>query len=120
MTKKQTIKTTWEIRTYDVWGNAKDGYEVNDSLVIARDYPLELEVKVYNEGTPREFVSAYPTDKQIREALDCKPRIKIESDGDDLSIYVRHAPTNYPLGEMFCTSHESLSPIRVKASTVAS
>lgn len=27
-----SIKTTWELRTYDVWGNAKDGYEVNDSF----------------------------------------------------------------------------------------
>lgn len=28
--KAGTLKTTWKLRTYDVWGNAKDGYEVND------------------------------------------------------------------------------------------
>lgn len=109
--KTQTIKTTWEIATYDVWGNEKDGYEVND-VYRRGEVELELEPQTANAGTPQEFVHASPTDKQIREALGIKPRVQIDTDGDDLTIYVNHKSTGYPFGELHCTSHKSLSPIR--------
>ena len=105
------IETVWETWSYDVWGNAKDGYEVNNRFNLSREWPLTLTVEKFNEGTPQEFESAYPSDKQIREALDIKPRIRLDLDGDDLTIYVNHASTGYPLGEMHCVSHKSLSPI---------
>lgn len=104
------IETTWDLRSYDVWGNAKDGYEVNDSHVFARDEPLKLLQTVNNLGTEHEFVSAHPSDAQIRACLGV--RCRIETDGDDVSIYVTRARDGYPLGEMHCTSHESLSPVR--------
>ena len=110
MTK--TIKTTWEVRTYDVWGNEKEGYEVNDSFVSHRDFEIDCPVEVYNAGTPQEFAGAYPTNADILKAVDGKKRIKISTDGDDVTIYVTHEPTGYPLGELYCTSHTSLSPIR--------
>lgn len=109
--KKETIETIWELRTYDVWGNEKDGYDVNDTFIVDRNYPLTLEVKTYNIGTPNEFKSAYPTDKQIRKALDLRS-YKLDLQGDDLTIYVERARDNYPVGQMYCVSHESLSPIR--------
>ena len=112
--KKQTIETSWELRTYDVWGNNKDGYEVNDSYVVDRDYPMTLTVTVNNQGTPQEFLSAYPTNRQIRKALDLRS-IQLDLQGDDLTIYVNRSSNGYPLGEMHCISHESLSPIRIKA-----
>ena len=108
---KQRIETVWETWSYDVWGNAKDGYEVNNRFNLSREWPLTLTVKKFNKGTPQEFESAYPSDKQIREALDIKPRVRLDLDGDDLVIYVNHASTGYPLGEMHCVSHKSLSPI---------
>ena len=110
----KTVSTQWEVADYDVWGNAEDGFEVNN--VFRRWEPIELEIPVhtYNVGTEQEFESAYPTEEQIREALGIIPEAELEIDGDDLSIYVNHAPTGEPLGEMFCLSHESLSPIRVK------
>lgn len=111
MGKKETIETIWEIRTYDVWGNAKDGYDVNDSFVVCRDYPMRLEVKEYNPGNPQAFKSAYPTDKQIRKALDLRS-IQIDLEGDDLTIYVNRSRDGYPLGELYCIDYESLSPIR--------
>ena len=40
-------------------------------------------------------------------------RFKIETEGDDVNISVNRARDSYPCGEMFCTSHDSLSPIRV-------
>ncbi len=107
-----TITTQWECWTYDVWGNAKDGYEVNDRSCFDRDYSLDLEIKTHNIGTTHEFQSASPSDKQIKEVFGAK--CKIETDGDDMVIYVTRERDGYPIGEMYCVSHESLSPIRAK------
>jgi hypothetical protein len=84
---------------------------VNDRHCYNRAYPIRLLVEVNNQGTEFEFISAYPTDKQIREAFGLG-REKINLEGDDISIYVYRARDSYPIGEMICTSHDSLSPIR--------
>ncbi len=102
------VETTWELRT---WGNAKDGFEVNDTR-SAGEVSIRCRVEVNNAGTAQEFLSAYPSDSQIRKALNLG-RFKIETEGDDVNISVNRARDGYPLGEMFCTSHDSLSPIRV-------
>lgn len=104
------VKTVWECATYDVWGNAKDGYDVNDVYRLG-DIEIEIKPTTNNEGTEHEFISAYPTDKQIRDALGIKPRVKLDLDGDDLTIYVR-LRDGYPAGELHCVSHKSLSPIK--------
>lgn len=112
-TPRQTIATTWELRTYDVWGNARDGYEVNDSYSHGT-VELAIPTETHNVGTPHEFTSAYPTDKQIRQCFGVRCRLELR--GDDLHIDVNRERDGYPIGEMHCTSHESLSPIRaVKA-----
>lgn len=106
----KTIETTWEVWTYDVWGNSHDGYDVNDRSCLDREYPMTIKIETANPGTRHEFKFAYPSDKQIQEALGLK-RIKLDLDGDDITIYVNHASTGYPCGELHCTSHKSLSPI---------
>lgn len=105
----KTIRTCWEVRTYDVWGNATDGYEVNDSF---RQGNIELRCKVerFNIGTDREFESATPSDYQLRKIFGVK--CAIETEGDDLTIFVERARDGYPIGQLHCLSHESLSPIR--------
>ena len=110
--KARTAETTWECWTYDVWGNAKDGYDVNDRSCFARAAELTLTVEVCNPGTPQEFDSASPTDRQIRRlfGLTCK----FETDGDDMHISIARLRDGYPIGEMLCTSHKSLSPIMVR------
>ena len=110
---KEKINTLWECWSYDVWGNQRDGYEVNDRYCIHREYPLTLIVETNNQGTGQEFRSAYPSAKQIREALDIRERVWLEFEGDDMAIYVSHKSTGYPVGEMHCISHTRLSPIRV-------
>ena len=106
-----SIKTEWRLCTYDVWGNAKDGYEVNDVFGAGR-VELRIPVTRHNADTEHEFKSAYPTDRQIKRAFGVKCRI--ETDGDDFHITVNRSRDGYPIGEMFCESHESLSPIREK------
>lgn len=105
----QYIDTQWEIVTYDVWGNDEDGYEVNNAFNSGM-VDLRLKVKRNNPDTAHEFLSAYPSDTQIRQALDC-PRVQIETTGDDTVIYVNRARDGYPLGDLRCISHSSLSPI---------
>ena len=104
-----SIRTTWELRTYDVWGNAKDGYEVNDSY-SAGEVELHIPQTKYNLGTPHEFISASPTERQIKRVFGVRCRITAE--GDDLHLHVDRERDGYPLGEMTCTSHASLSPVR--------
>jgi hypothetical protein len=104
------IPTKWSLRTYDVWGNAKDGYDVNDTF-SAGTVELKIPVHRHNVGTPQEFESAYPTDAQIRAVFGLG-RTRIETNGDDLHITIERARDGYPIGEMMCESHESLSPIR--------
>lgn len=108
MTK--TIKSTWELWNYDVWGNRKDGYEVNNRFCFNREYEINLKIMVNNPNTKFEFHSAYPTDYQIRKAFEVG--CSIDLGGDDTTIYVNRSSDGYPIGEMFCTSHKSLSPIR--------
>lgn len=105
------IKTTWQMRTYDVWGNKRDGFDVNDSFNRG-EYELNLKVTVYNEGKSGEFVGAYPSIGQIQNLFGTRSRLSIC--GDDLNIYVNRERDGYPIGELFCLSHESLSPIREK------
>ncbi len=106
-----TVRTVWEVWTYDVWGNADDGYEVNDRTCVDRRCVLYAPATIYNVGTDREFKGAYPSDAQIREVLGLEPDTPIDVDGDDLSIYVDLESDGYPVGELLCVSHDSLSPV---------
>ena len=108
--KSRYIDTTWQLASYDVWGNARDGFEVNDVYRHGEE-TLRLKVTVNNPGTPHEFLSAYPTASQIRR-IGGLGRFRIDLDGDDTHIYITRARDGYPCGEMVCTSHKSLSPIR--------
>jgi len=106
----KTVKTTWELWNYDVWGNDDDGYEVNDRFCFNREYTINLKPVTYNQGTPRAFIAAYPSDYQIKKAFGVS--CAIDADGDDTVIYVNRESDGYPIGEMYCISHSSLSPIK--------
>jgi hypothetical protein len=106
---RKRIKTTWEMRTYDVWGNAQDGWEVNDSYSHG-EVTLWATVETHNVGTPHEFTSASLSDWTVRRAFGLGARI--DTDGDDVNYYVTIRRNGYPYGELHCTSHTSLSPIR--------
>jgi hypothetical protein len=107
---KKTINTTWELWSYDVWGNAEDGYDVNDSICIEREYSIHIKIETNNPGTEREFYSAYPSDYQIRKAFGIVGAF--HTWGDETTIYVESDKTGYPIGEMRCVSYEQLSPIK--------
>lgn len=105
----KTITTRWKMWTYDVLGNARDGYDVNNRYGHG-EHELELAVETANAGTQHAFEHAFPTDKQIKGLFGV--RCKIETEGDDVTIYVNRARDGRPIGELNCVSHESLSRIR--------
>jgi hypothetical protein len=100
------LTTTWEIVTYDVQGNARDGFDVNDAYRRG-SVELDLRPNIYNKGTPYEFIAYNITDRQIRAVFGV--RCRLENDGDDIRVYVNRSRDGCPLGELFCTSHDSLS-----------
>lgn len=106
---RSTIDTTWDVYTYDVWGNRKDGFEVNDSFSRG-EISLKLKPVKNNVGTWLEFTSAAPTDRQLQRVFNTKAKLRV--DGDDTIVYVNRESDDYPLGELVCTNHSSLSPIR--------
>lgn len=108
------LTTTWEHRSYDVWGNARDGYEVNDSFSHGT-VEIKLRREIFNVGTPMQFDGYFPTESQICKALGIGSKVKLDIDGDDIHITVFRARDCYPLGELYCVSHESLSPPRERS-----
>jgi len=107
--KAGSISTTWDLFCYEVLGNSTEGYAVNDKW---RDGETTLRIPVtrYNVGTPHEFRAASPGTKQLKSLWGWAG--SVETEGDDIVIYLTDAKTGYPIGEMMCTSHASLSPIR--------
>ena len=66
-TKIPTVTRQYRLWTYDVWGNARDGFNVNDryshgivSIVCKREQ--------FNIGTPNQFETYQPTDRQLSRA----------------------------------------------------
>ena len=108
---RKTLDTTWEIWTYDVWGNRQEGYDVNNRFCVDRGYTIRLKIENNNPNTPRQFYSSYPSDYQIKKAFGVNCRLNL--DGNDIVIYVNRDSDYYPIGEMILTSHSSLSPIRL-------
>jgi hypothetical protein len=103
------LQSIWELRFYEVWGNDQDGFWVNDISYIVRECALLIPVEKFNSGTDKEFLAAYPTNKQIKDifGVECD----IFTEGDDIHIYVNRAEDYYPIGQMTCLDYESLSPI---------
>lgn len=107
--KRKTVDTTWQVVTYDVWGNSRDGYYVNDAFSLG-EISIRCKLQIFNKGTEREFVSCGPSDYQIKKVFGINCRI--DTDGDDMVIYVNRSRDSYPIGELRCISHKSLSPIQ--------
>jgi hypothetical protein len=106
---KESFKTTWTCKTYDLVASDEGGLRVND---IAETWEVDLMVRpeVHNSGLPSQFWSAVPFDHQVEEVFGFDADITI--DGDDIHLYVNDEEGN-PLGEMICTSHDCLSPFPV-------
>ena len=81
------MTTNYRVWSHDVWGNEKDGFEVNDNR-------LEAEVEIHDMATNREIMQALKHAGLLIKA--CQERW-LEFDGDDATIYINQARNGYPL-----------------------
>jgi hypothetical protein len=109
------IALHYDVWCLDVWGNATDGYEVNDRSRCGKVTILADEME-YNIGTQYAFKSATPTRSQVVHALigrdllkrTVKPeQIRINADaGADDDIYVDAARDGMPLYQLEAIGHK--------------
>lgn len=97
--------TLW---TYDVWGNAEDGYDVNDKWPYMRDLRVGYIPWTYNRRKPGQFTILAPTDQMILDALiECGylkagvtlDDIEIDGDGED-TYWLTESEDGRPLCEL--------------------
>ena len=86
---------TFRLWTYDVWGNARDGYDVNDRY--SHGY-VEIRCKreTFSAGTPHEFHTWNPTDRQLSRAAGFS---RVTWDGGDGTFYAE-TRGGRPVGEL--------------------
>ena len=112
-------------RTYDVWGNSRDGYQVNDTF-DAGEIAIPAEVSVSNvprlpgaQDGFRSFPDSYSfqaevvvtfslTESAIRKAIGAK--CKIVLDGDERTYYVNRERDGYPICELEILRFEEHDP----------
>lgn len=77
--------------TYDVLGNAQDGYEVND--VYPTDTTIELASEDDDEAILSGLIAAGALIPNVK-------RSDVDIDGNDGLLYLNEASDGYPLGEL--------------------
>jgi hypothetical protein len=103
----KTMLTHWELWSYDVWGNRRDGYEVNDRSCFARDYVIRAKVQVFNPGKDTGFAKAHPSDYQITKAFGVTCKVSLDGDGEH--IYLERESDGYPIGEAHLIRPDSVT-----------
>lgn len=82
----------YEVITYDVWGNKRDGYEVNDA------YHTGEIVDVSDSDSDKDIIRKLKAVGIIRKGFRFSSFIV---DGDpDCNFYVDYEPTMYPVCEL--------------------
>ena len=87
---------TFDVYTYDVWGNARDGFDVNDRYKSGT-VDIRCKRQVFNEGTEHQFESFEPTDRQLSIAAAFCGSVTWDGDGN---IYYATARNGKPIGEL--------------------
>jgi hypothetical protein len=93
-----TATATWEIWTYDVWGNAQDGWEVNDRFCQQRAAEMPTDA---DDATILRTLKEWGILKKTTQLR------HLEIDGDDGLITVNQAKDGYPLCEMILNDEPS-------------
>ena len=71
----------YELIEYDVWGNARDGYDVNQTFRTGQYYDIDP------DWADKKLISELKKDGLIRKSIKFK---SIEIDGDKFSIYFEY------------------------------
>lgn len=105
MSKKETRLVKYRLWSYDVWGNPRDGFEVNDRYPCAE---IELPAQRMSSGhwhVPNvAVVKALKADGWIKKNIRYQ---SIEIGGEDeYTLYVNYGPTCRPEYELECQEPE--------------
>ncbi len=76
----------YRVYTYDVWGNKKDGFEINDCF--ATDIMID---------SSKDIVKSLKQEGFIKKSIKNK---SFEIEGDEDCLYITYAPDYYPLCEL--------------------
>ena len=83
--------------SYDVWGNARDGFDVNDRYDHGH-VDIRCKRQVYNAGAAHEFAAYDPTDRQLSRAVGARG---VEWDGEsDYTLYATQRRNGRPICEL--------------------
>jgi hypothetical protein len=93
MTTKVKCYQLW---IYDVWGNAREGFEVNDRS-RAGVFALPVKGETFNAGTEREFTTFEPTDRQLARLIGVRG---CAFDWQEGSYYIEQKRNGRPEGEL--------------------
>ncbi len=86
----------YRLWTYDVWGNARDGFDVNDRF--SHGYvSIRCKRETFNAGTSAEFHMWEPTDRQLAAASGFRG---CEWDGMDGHYTADKKSNGRPVGEL--------------------
>ena len=85
----------YEVISYDVWGNARDGWNVNQAFYTGRFVEIP-------EGATNEQIV-----RILKDAGEIRPRIRtasVQIEGEEgYDLYISHAPTGRPEFELRAT-----------------
>ncbi len=81
--------------TYDVWGNAPDGYDVNGRWSHGT-VEIRCKRETFNPGHPMQFHTWEPTDRQLSRAAGFS---RVEWDGCD-GAFTAQTRSGRPVGEL--------------------
>jgi len=109
--KAIAICEVWE---YDVWGNARDGFQVNDSYCLSRKAEIPATLTLSNVPTfpgAKDDFRAFPADGSFsaeiglffeldKRAMRQWIKGKDNGDGDDLHYYFENPHNGKPMGEI--------------------
>ena len=87
---------TFRLWTYDVWGNAREGFEVNDRYSHG-NVSIKCKRETFNAGTPMQFHTWDPTDRQLSRAASAT---RCTWDGQDGTYYAEDSRNGRPVGEL--------------------
>ena len=82
--------STWRVFSLDVWGNARDGYEVNDRSGIGK-------VRLPDDATNEQIVRALKDAGILRKTVRMS---QIAIDGDDMFISIDQAKDGKPVFQL--------------------
>jgi hypothetical protein len=82
--KEHNAPDIWEVRSLDVWGNAKDGYEINQIFHTSRTVGI-------SDYSKAGIVKALRAAGEITKKLDLK-HLEIETHESDIYISYRGKP----------------------------